>query len=137
MQSSYTGRVSEATRNAVLDRDGFRCFYCGILLCRFAPKEHLATMDHVLPRSRGGAGDASNLNAACAPCNTRKGAKTLEEYRDYLMRSASGYDEALGARYSELMLVYDDYNTPLTAALMAELSWLGKRLPQIIFAGEI
>jgi 5-methylcytosine-specific restriction endonuclease McrA len=52
-------------RQAVLKRDGYRCRYCG------APA---TTVDHVVPRSRGGSDDPTNLVAACARCNRAKGA---------------------------------------------------------------
>lgn len=48
------------------------CVYCG------KPAEH---MDHVMPKSRGGSDDPSNLVPACSSCNWSKGAKTLEEWR--------------------------------------------------------
>jgi hypothetical protein len=53
-------------------RLGVTCAYCG------APAW---TMDHVIPRSRGGSDDASNLVPACKKCNSSKGARTPEEWR--------------------------------------------------------
>ena len=65
------------------------CFYCGILLLteprpgyKIHPQRH--TRDHVTPRSHGGADDAENLVDCCNACNTLKGARTLEQFRDYL-----------------------------------------------------
>ncbi len=54
------------SRRAVLARDGFRCQYCG-------STRHL-TIDHIIPRSRGGLTCWENVITSCAPCNTRKGA---------------------------------------------------------------
>jgi 5-methylcytosine-specific restriction endonuclease McrA len=54
------------SRRAVLARDGFRCQYCG-------STRHL-TLDHVIPRSRGGTTSWDNVVTSCAPCNVRKGA---------------------------------------------------------------
>jgi 5-methylcytosine-specific restriction endonuclease McrA len=54
------------SRRAVLARDGFRCQYCG-------STRHL-TLDHIIPRSRGGASSWENVVTSCAPCNVRKGA---------------------------------------------------------------
>ena len=59
------------TRRNVLRRDGHRCVYCGAT-------ERL-TLDHVLPKSRGGPDAWENLVAACTPCNNRKGNRTPEE----------------------------------------------------------
>lgn len=58
------------SRPSVLERDGHRCAYCG---------GHASTVDHVLPRSRGGTTDWLNLVAACAPCNSSKDDRTPEE----------------------------------------------------------
>ncbi len=64
--------ISSEVRTYVLQRDGFRCVYCGGSPERF----HL---DHVMPKSRGGTDDANNLVASCPPCNLYKGAKTPQE----------------------------------------------------------
>ncbi len=57
-------------RRAVFARDGWRCAYCR------GPAE---TLDHVLPRSRGGDHAWENVVAACARCNHRKGDRTPGE----------------------------------------------------------
>ena len=54
------------TRKAVLARDAYTCQYCG-------RESHGLTVDHVIPRSRGGTSGWDNIVAACAPCNRRKG----------------------------------------------------------------
>jgi 5-methylcytosine-specific restriction endonuclease McrA len=58
------------TRRAVLDRDGHQCAYCG---------NRADTIDHVRPRSRGGQHVWTNVVAACARCNHRKGDRLLGE----------------------------------------------------------
>ncbi|WP_026212324.1 HNH endonuclease [Longispora albida] len=58
------------SRRAVFARDGWRCQYCR------GPAE---TIDHVLPRSRGGPHAWENVVASCARCNHRKAARTLAE----------------------------------------------------------
>ena len=50
-----------------------RCSYCGATGVRM-------TVDHVVPLSRGGGNEPANLVAACRPCNSSKGSKTLEEW---------------------------------------------------------
>lgn len=60
------------SRRAIFRRDGYRCQYCGREMA------HL-TLDHIIPRSRGGAHGWTNLVSACASCNRRKGGKTIEE----------------------------------------------------------
>lgn len=65
-------RSTPVTRRGVLRRDNFRCAYC----------EHPAsTIDHVLPRSRGGANTWENLVACCLRCNNLKGDRTPQEMR--------------------------------------------------------
>ena len=59
-------------RREILERDGY--------LCQLKLKPCLVvadTVDHVIPRARGGADVASNLQAACGPCNALKGARVL------------------------------------------------------------
>ena len=53
------------TRRAVFARDNWTCQYCG-------SRGHL-TVDHVIPRSKGGDSSWENIVASCAPCNRRKG----------------------------------------------------------------
>lgn len=59
-------------RRQVLQRDGFRCRYCG-------SKKRPLHMDHILPWSRGGSDRADNLVTACQRCNCRKRDRTPEE----------------------------------------------------------
>jgi 5-methylcytosine-specific restriction endonuclease McrA len=55
------------TRRNVYRRDGHRCMYCGE-----RPKPDHLTIDHVVPRSRGGQTTWENCVAACIRCNARK-----------------------------------------------------------------
>jgi 5-methylcytosine-specific restriction endonuclease McrA len=64
------GRVVPVSRRGVLRRDAHRCAYCG---------GHATTVDHVLPRSRGGRQSWENLVACCLRCNNQKGNRTPEE----------------------------------------------------------
>lgn len=58
------------TRRGVLRRDAFICAYCG---------KSANTIDHVIPRSRGGKNTWENLVAACLLCNSRKADKMLSQ----------------------------------------------------------
>ena len=58
------------TRAGLMYRDRFRCAYCG---------GKAETIDHVVPRSRGGAHSWENCVACCAKCNHRKADKSLSE----------------------------------------------------------
>ncbi|MGW5454108.1 HNH endonuclease [Nocardia sp. NPDC003979] len=65
----YRARVP-MTRAALMHRDRYRCGYCG---------GKAETIDHVIPRSRGGEHSWENCVASCAPCNHRKADKMLTE----------------------------------------------------------
>ena len=60
------------TRKAVLARDAYTCQYCG-------HEAHGLTVDHVIPRSRGGESVWENIVASCAPCNRKKGNRLPRE----------------------------------------------------------
>lgn len=74
------------TRRGVLTRDRHRCAYCG------GPAD---TIDHLLPRSRGGADTWLNTVAACHADNQRKGNRTPEEAGMRLL--APPYEPSPGA----------------------------------------
>ena len=58
------------TRAALMRRDNYKCAYCG---------RHAETIDHVLPRSRGGTHTWENCVASCTMCNHRKADRLLDE----------------------------------------------------------
>lgn len=64
------GRSVPVSRRGVLRRDGHACAYCD---------RTAGTVDHVLPRSRGGADSWENLVACCVRCNNVKGNRTPGE----------------------------------------------------------
>ncbi len=67
-------RLMPLTRRTVLARDQYTCQYCGA-----QPVKGQLTLDHVLPRSRGGEHSWENVVAACIPCNQRKRDRTIQE----------------------------------------------------------
>ena len=67
------------TRKEIFQRDGWRCVYCG-------RETRDLTLDHVMPRHRGGPHTWDNLVSACKPCNHRKAGRTPSEARMALMR---------------------------------------------------
>lgn len=66
------------TRKAVLARDSWTCQYCGIGGVGAGVRPGL-TVDHVIPRSRGGESVWENIVASCAPCNRKKGNRLPHE----------------------------------------------------------
>lgn len=61
------------SKQNVYRRDGFKCVYCG--------SGANLTLDHVLPRSRGGDNSWENLVTCCRKCNAKKDDRTPEEAR--------------------------------------------------------
>jgi 5-methylcytosine-specific restriction endonuclease McrA len=72
------GRAVPVSRRGVLRRDGHRCAYCGA---------HATTVDHVMPRSRGGGDTWENLVACCVTCNNGKGDRTPDE-KGWVLRTS-------------------------------------------------
>lgn len=67
---------------AIHEREGWTCAYCGRGVSKTPPSESLlATVDHIVPRSRGGESSWLNLVCACKECNNRKAARTPTEAR--------------------------------------------------------
>ena len=60
------------TRRNLLQRDHHTCQYCGA-------RDQPLSVDHVLPRSRGGTDTWENVTTACLSCNVRKGNRTPKE----------------------------------------------------------
>lgn len=76
IRTIYRTSVTFTKRN-ILIRDRFKCAYCG------ARREKLS-IDHIIPKSRGGKMTFENCVAACKPCNLKKGGRTPNEARMYL-----------------------------------------------------
>lgn len=70
-------RQSHWSRKGVLVRDGYACIYCGVRLGETRKGKVLSkrdfTIDHIIPRSKGGKDSWSNTACACSKCNHRKG----------------------------------------------------------------
>ena len=101
-------RESGKQRFRIFVRDGFRCQYCSK---KFAPA--LLTLDHIMPRSRGGSDEPENLAASCIPCNQRKGNRTPDEARMPLLATPSalryGLDRAMLSHYAETRTEWRPY----------------------------
>lgn len=71
---------NQIKRRYVLRRDGFRCHYCG--------SQGKLTLDHVVPRSKGGGNSLGNLVACCPECNGKKADLDPEQWWDKVMYSS-------------------------------------------------
>ena len=61
----------QVTNTFLFARDHYRCQYCGRSAAELKPREAL-TRDHLIPMSRGGTNEWTNVVTACSTCNTRK-----------------------------------------------------------------
>jgi 5-methylcytosine-specific restriction endonuclease McrA len=68
----------QVTNTFLFARDHYRCQYCHRWQLELRPRECL-TRDHLVPLSRGGTNDWTNVVTACSSCNTRKGNRLPEE----------------------------------------------------------
>ncbi len=66
------------TRKNILRRDSYKCSYCG-------RSDLPLTIDHVIPKSKGGSDSWENLVCACTFCNNKKGDRTPEEAKMMLL----------------------------------------------------
>jgi 5-methylcytosine-specific restriction endonuclease McrA len=75
--------IPKSTRRRIADRDGNTCRYCARGDGQYTPPEiaedAVMSIDHVVPRSKGGSDDDANLVLACMACNRRKGERTPDE----------------------------------------------------------
>jgi len=67
------------SRKNILRRDMFKCQYCG-------RGDTSLTIDHILPKSKGGDDSWENLVAACVKCNNKKGDRSPEEAKMFLRK---------------------------------------------------
>jgi 5-methylcytosine-specific restriction endonuclease McrA len=70
-------REVKFSRQSIFARDHYVCQYCQ----KMFTKDDL-TIDHIIPRSKGGATTWDNIVACCVPCNARKADRTLAEARE-------------------------------------------------------
>jgi 5-methylcytosine-specific restriction endonuclease McrA len=75
-------RRIELSRRNIYRRDNYQCQYCG-------KKTQVLTIDHIIPRSRGGEDTWENLVTACDKCNNMKGSRTPEEAGMQLLKIPS------------------------------------------------
>lgn len=82
--TAYTGGGDQSvvfSRHNIFKRDKNTCQYCGV---KFNSQE--LTIDHIIPRSRGGISSWTNCVLACVECNQRKDSYTLEEAKMKLLK---------------------------------------------------
>jgi hypothetical protein len=70
--------ISDAeVRNKVWNKSDGHCYYCGVKIIPFGRDDNSYSVDHVIPRVRGGTDDIENLVPCCRRCNSSKRDKGL------------------------------------------------------------
>jgi hypothetical protein len=95
----YQTKGLRANRTRIYKRDNHECVYCG------AKKD--LTLDHVLPKSRGGGNEWTNLVTSCFKCNLKKGNKTPDEAK--MMMKHKPYAPTLINENIGIQKIWNDY----------------------------
>jgi len=82
--SQRLGAARRVKLRMSLRKESPHCFYCGTYIGKGS-----GTLEHVLPRSRGGLDSPDNLKLACSPCNSAKGRLSLLEWLPVIQRTAA------------------------------------------------
>ncbi|MDQ2717506.1 MAG: HNH endonuclease [Chloroflexota bacterium] len=96
----------QPTRSNILLRDDETCQYCG-------KRGRDLTLDHIIPRSRGGPGTWENLVASCKSCNGKKGNHFLKDVNMRLIRQPHALTQEYAGffllRYPKLREAYEEF----------------------------
>lgn len=95
----HFARTLRANRNRIYKRDGYQCVYCG--------SHRNLTLDHVIPKSRGGTNEWTNLVTSCQKCNLKKADRTPEEAKMKLSKKPVAL--TLINENITLSKIWDDY----------------------------
>lgn len=95
----YHTRGLRPNRNRIYRRDGHECVYCG-------SKKEL-TIDHVIPKSKGGKNDWINLVTSCFKCNLKKADRTPEEAKMVMRKKP--FEPTLVNENTHVQTIWSDY----------------------------
>jgi 5-methylcytosine-specific restriction endonuclease McrA len=91
------------SKKNIFRRDNYRCGYCGKKL-----EKGEATVDHIMPRSRGGKNTWMNMITSCHKCNNRKGCRTPEQanmkmsFKPFKPTPATIFENSVGDQENEI-----------------------------------
>ena len=88
--------VADSLRYQVLQESGGRCALCGA-----TAKDAVLQVDHIVPRSRGGSNEKSNLQVLCQRCNGGKNNKDQTDFRSWNVPSDSGLPDSQPSNLAE------------------------------------
>jgi 5-methylcytosine-specific restriction endonuclease McrA len=94
------------SKREILRRDNYTCQYCG-------RQFGTLTLDHVMPRHRGGRHSWENIVAACPPCNRLKGGRTPREAGMPLKRPPREPQPSAEYLYGHFLQIYEEWTTYL------------------------
>lgn len=101
-------RVTATKRTRIYIRDGYKCSYCGA-----KGNDKSLTLDHIIPKCRGGLNDPDNLVTCCFPCNQRKSNFYLDEVGMKLLHTPKhlkvGLDKIISQHYSDVRPNWSKY----------------------------
>ena len=103
--------LSNSKRSLVISKTNGLCGYCGSVI-----DSDKCTVDHLVPKIRGGSNQVENLVLACKSCNTSKGSLSVEDYRIWL----SWRDLAKSNGFSVNQIKWLLANTNLSSQFNAE-----------------
>ena len=119
-------------RSYIFHRDGRKCAYCG------NAKAERYELDHIVPRSRGGANRVSNLVVSCHECNAEKGNSSVEEFLSdrparlavirRIRRSSLAAASQMNIIVPELLRRLEAMGMPVSAHDAYTTSWTRRRL---------
>ena len=78
---------------AILERDDYRCQYCGLDGRASFVNALVMRVDFVVPRAKKGKKNPTNLVACCGPCNTIKGTRVYKSFEDAKAHVLTGREE--------------------------------------------
>ena len=110
--SGVPRQILPFTRRNLMRRDEQRCQYCGR-----RPAAAELSIDHVLPRSRGGENSWENCVLACVQCNRRKGSKLMQDCGMRLLR------EPRAPQWSPIFEVATTHQREARRQFMSDRDW--------------